>query len=133
MSWAKESGDGSYEIIIEPCYIIYEREKDTSLLRIHTLWQDFHRDWHNGDTQSVCQAWHGIRAIVQILRNRREWDEDKMEPKPFFKTEVKHTEIQCNFCHCQCRWDEESFGMWDGECPACGHLLDPNRQQRSVA
>lgn len=123
-----------YEIIIEPCYIIYNRERTTALMRLHTLWQDYNQQWNNGDTQIVAQAWHGIQAIVSILRERREWDEDKGEPKPFFKQELNrhHKEIRCHFCHCHCTWDEEAFGSWDGLCPACGTMLDGTKAQEAA-
>lgn len=121
-----------FEIIIEPCYVLYKREKDTSLVRLHSLWQDYHTDWCNGDIQMTCQAWHGIRAVVQILRDRGEWDEDNMAPKPFLiRPKTGHVEIECFFCHCQCSWDEDAFGRWDGECPACGTALDVTRTKEA--
>jgi len=123
-----------YEIIIEPSYVVYAREKYTALMRLHTLWQDYQNDYHSGDMQIVTNGWHGIMAMVQVFRDRDEWDENKGEPKPFFKTEKHkaHKEIQCFFCHCQCTWDEDAFGMWDGECPACGTMLDPSRKKEAA-
>jgi hypothetical protein len=122
------------ELIIEPCYIIYAKEKVTALMRLHTLWQDYNNDWNNGDTQIVSQAWHGIQALVQIFRDRGEWDEDKREPKPFFKNErVSHyLEIECHFCHCQCTWDEDAAALWDGLCPACGTMLDAVKSKEAA-
>jgi hypothetical protein len=122
--------DKLYEIIIEPCYIIYNREKYTALMRLHTLWQDYNSQWNNGDTQIVAQAWHGIMAIVQIFRDRDEWDEDKLQPKPFFRVEKpKHyQEIKCYKCHCNCTWDKDAWALWDGLCPACGTDLDSTKR-----
>jgi len=122
--------DSLYEIIIEPCYIIYNNEQYTTMLRMHTLWKDYQTDWNNGDTQVVAQAWHGIQALVQLFRDRNEWDEDNREPMPFFRVEEEekhYHEIDCFFCHCHCSWNESSFGRWDGECPACGTVLEPSK------
>lgn len=117
--------DFSYDIIIEPCYAIYEREKNTALLRLHTLWQDYRNEWCSNDIQGVVAAWHGVMAIVQILRDRGEWDDDKGKPKPFFVNapEPKYKE-KCPKCHCNCTWDQEAYALWDGLCPACGGVLD---------
>lgn len=125
---------GDYEIIIEPCYIVYQREGCTALLRLHTLWQDYNNDLHNGDTQIVANAWHGIMAIVQIFRDREEWDENKREPKPFFRNDdpSHYKQIQCHICHCQCTWDESAFGVWDGLCPACGTTLDGSKAKEAA-
>ena len=122
-----------YEILLEPCYIVYEREKYTSLMRLHTLWQDYNNAWNSNDVAGVVNAWHGIMAIVQIFRERREWDEDRGEPKPFFRvTETPKHQIKCPNCHCNCRWDDEAYDLWDGLCPACGVVLDVLRTKEAV-
>lgn len=113
-----------YEILLEPCYIVYARERHTSLMRLHTLWQDYNNAWRSNDVDGLVNAWHGIMALVQIFRDRDEWDEDKNQPKPFFKVDPPKHQIKCPNCSCNCTWDDEAYEMWDGLCPACGVVLD---------
>lgn len=129
---AKKDVDIMFEIILEPCYEVYMREKCTALMRLHALWQDARNGWCSDSTAKVIQNWHNLMALVQIFRERGEWDDEKSAPKPFFQQPEPKNQIKCHNCSCNCTWDDDAWALWDGLCPACGAVLDVLKTKEAV-